>query len=247
MSGFHALFSIGGFAGSGFMTLMLSYHIGPLRGALVGALAIVCAITVAAPFLLRTRTKKHSPFFVLPRGVVLVLALLAFVAFLAEGALLDWSALLLVSSRLVAAARGGIGYMVFSIAMTASRLAGDRIVARLGDRRVFLVGGTIALCGFALLLAATQTALALAGFVFIGLGAANIIPILFRRAGRQKVMPTGLALASITTAGYSGMLVGPAFVGFVAHAFGLRGAFLALALLFCLVPALNKTVAESQG
>lgn len=242
MSGFHALFSIGGFAGAGFMTLMLSNHVSPFHSAIVASIAVASAIGAASPHLLRTSDGKQSRLLVLPHGIVLVLALLAFVAFLVEGALLDWSALLLVTTRMVAPARGGVGYMFFSIAMTAGRLTGDRTVAWLGDRKVFLLSGLTAVSGFALLLATNLRPIALSGFVLIGLGAANIVPTLFRRAGNQREMPTSLALAAVTGAGYAGMLAGPALVGFIAHSIGLRGAFIALALLLCLVPALNKSV-----
>lgn len=242
MSGFHALFSIGGFAGSGFMTLMLSNHISPFHGVVIAAVVVALAVSAAAPNLLRTGGEKQGPLFVLPRGIVLVIALLACVAFLVEGALLDWSALLMVTSKMVSAARGGIGYMLFSIAMTAGRLTGDRAVAQLGDRKVFLLSGLTAILGFALLLASNYTPLALAGFVCIGLGAANIVPTLFRRAGSQQQMPAPLALAAATCAGYAGLLAGPALVGFIARSVGLHGAFFALALLMCLVPALNKSV-----
>src|SRR3984885_6394408 len=242
MSGFHALFSIGGFAGSGFMTLMLSNHISPFHGVAIAAVVVALAVSAAAPNLLRTGGEKQGPLFVLPRGIVLVIALLACVAFLVEGALLDWSALLMVTSKMVSAARGGIGYMLFSIAMTAGRLTGDRAVAQLGDRKGFLLGGLTAILGFALLLVSNYTPLALAGFVCIGLGAANIVPTLFRRAGSQRQMPAPLALAAATCAGYAGLLAGPALVGFIARSVGLHGAFIALALLMCLVPALNKSV-----
>jgi predicted MFS family arabinose efflux permease len=242
MSGFHALFSIGGFAGSGFMTLVLSNHISPFHCAIIGSIAVASAISAAAPHVLPTSDKKRGPLFVLPRGIVLVIALLVFVAFLVEGALLDWSALLLVTTRMVSAARGGVGYMVFSIAMTAGRLTGDRAITRLGNRKLLLASGLTAISGFAVLLASNYTPLALTGFVLIGLGAANVVPILFRRAGNQRKMPAPLALAGVTTAGYAGMLAGPALVGFIAHSAGLRGAFVVLALLMCLVPALNKSV-----
>jgi MFS family permease len=179
--------------------------------------------------------------FVLPRGIVLVIALLMFVAYLVEGAMLDWGALLLVSTRMVAAARGGVGYMLFSIAMTAGRLTGDRAIARLGNRKIFLLSGLAAIAGFALLLASHYLIIALCGFILIGLGAANIVPTLFRRAGNQREMPSPLALAAATGAGYAGMLLGPALVGFIAHSIGLRGAFIALALLTSVIPALYRT------
>ena len=152
MSGFHALFSIGGFAGSGFMTLMLSSHISPFHSCVIGSIAVASAVSAAAPYLLRTGNETPGPLFVVPRGIVLVIALLAFVSFLVEGALLDWSALLLVTTKMVAAARGGVGYMLFSIAMTTGRLTGDRAITQLGDRKVFLLSGLTAVCGFAVLL-----------------------------------------------------------------------------------------------
>jgi hypothetical protein len=241
MSGFHAMFSIGGFAGAGFMTFMLSNNVSPFRSTIAAAILSALAVTIASQHLLRTSGEKGGPLFAIPRGIVLVIALLAFVAFLVEGALLDWSALLLVTTKIVAAARGGLGYMLFSIAMTVGRLSGDQVIARFGNRRVFLFGGLAAVLGFAVLLASHDRLLALSGFVLIGLGAANIVPTLFRRAGNQQEMPAPLALAAATGAGYAGVLAGPALVGFIAHSVGLRAAFIALALLMCLVPILYRT------
>jgi hypothetical protein len=90
--------------------------------------------------------------------------------------------------------------------------------------------------GFAVVLLSPLATLALAGFLLIGLGAANIVPVLFRRAGSQKAMPAAMAIAAITTTGYAGILVGPAGVGFVAKAMGLETAFWVLLGLLCIVP-----------
>jgi MFS family permease len=183
----------------------------------------------------------------LPRGIVLVLASLTAVTFLAEGALLDWSALLITDARLVGVEQGGLGYMLFAIAMTVGRLAGDTLTARVGDRSTLLWGGCIAVAGFALLLTSPIAAVALAGFILIGLGAANIVPVLFRHAGSQTVMPAGLAVAAITTSGYAGVLMGPASIGFVAKAVGLNVAFWMLAALLGLVPLLSGVVAPHRN
>jgi sugar phosphate permease len=117
MSGFHALFSIGGFAGAGFMTLMLSNHVSPFHSVIIASIVVASAVSAAAPHLQQTSDGTRGRLLVLPHGMVLVIALLAFVAFLVEGALLDWSALLLITTRMVAPARGGVGYMLFSIAI----------------------------------------------------------------------------------------------------------------------------------
>jgi predicted MFS family arabinose efflux permease len=242
MSGFHALFSIGGFAGSAMMTALLSFHLGPLACALICSVLMLIAMALAWPRLLRRAQAQEGPLFVLPHGIVLLLALLAAVTFLIEGAMLDWGALLVIGKRLVSEAQGGIGYIVFSIAMTAGRLGGDAVVARIGDRTTLVGGSLLAVAGLAVLLLAPTAAVAIAGFLLIGLGASNLVPVLFRGAATQTAMPTGLAVASITTAGYAGVLIGPAGIGFIAHAVGLPAAFWMLAALMCLVTLSARAV-----
>ncbi len=242
MSGFHALFSIGGFSGAAFMTFLLSMEVAVFTGTLICAALMAVALIIAAPRLLNGGATPGGPLFAVPRGLVLVLAILAAVTFLVEGALLDWSALLITEAQLVPVAQGGIGYIIFSIAMTAGRLSGDWLSGRLGDFRTLLWGGLVALLGFVMLLTKGQPALVLSGFAFIGLGCANIVPVLFRRAAAQRAMPPALAVAAVTTTGYAGILAGPAVIGFVANATGLHTAFWMLAGLLVLVPLCARAV-----
>ncbi|SEL23410.1 Fucose permease [Roseateles sp. YR242] len=243
MSGFHALYSVGGFAGAGFMTLLLSLDFEPLHATLLGAALMVSAIVVAWPYLLLTTASTQGPLFVAPRGIVLLLAALAGVTFLVEGAILDWSALLMTSTALLSQEHGGLGFMVFSVAMTTGRFTGDAMVARLGDRLTLLTGGLLGVLGVAVVILAPVAAVAMAGFVLVGLGASNLVPVLFRRAGQQTAMPAAFAVAAVTTIGYAGVLMGPALIGFVAHGLGLANAFWLLAGLLCLVPLTARWVA----
>ncbi len=154
--------------------------------------------------------------------------------------------LLVTDTGLVPTAQGGLGYMLFAIAMTVGRFGGDAVVARIGDRATLLWGGLAAVAGFVVLLVAPIAAIALGGFLLIGLGASNLVPVLFRRAGAQTAMPPALAVSAITTTGYAGILAGPAVIGFVAQAISLHGAFWVLALLMCLVPVCARRVAPEQ-
>ncbi|MGJ5198005.1 MULTISPECIES: MFS transporter [unclassified Bradyrhizobium] len=246
MSGFHAQFSIGGFAGSGVMTALLAFDVAPLLGTLACCALALAAMIVAAPRLMASKPAQSGPLLVLPHGAVLLLAALAAIMFLVEGAMLDWSALLLASSGRLPAAQAGLGYIMFSIAMTAGRLVGDAVVARIGDRATLLGGSAIAIAGFVLLLAAPWVAAAMAGFALIGLGASNLVPVLFRRAGAQTAMPVGLAVAAVTTAGYSGVLLGPAGIGFIAAATSLPAAFWMLAALLVIVLLSAPLAASTQ-
>ena len=242
MSGFHALFSLGGLAGSLVMTLLLAKHVPLLICGVVCASIMFVATLLAWPRLFSEKAPRSGSFSVLPRGIVLVLALLAAIAFLAEGAVLDWGALLLSSVGLLTVEHSGLGYVMFSVAMSIGRLGGDRIVARFGDRAVLFGGSLLAVAGFVLVLSAPVALMALMGFLAIGFGASNIVPVLFRRAGSQRVMPVGLAVSAITTIGYAGVLIGPAMVGVVARAVGLRGSFAILALLFACIALLARSV-----
>ena len=242
LSGFHALFCVGAFLGSGIVTALLSRGIAPSSSTILSSIVLVSLIVVALPRMLSNQERTKQPLFAIPRGVVLVIAIFASISFLVEGALLDWSALLLVGEHLVSAAHGGLGYMLFSIAMMFSRLVGDGIVARFGNRFVLTLGGVIALLGLCGLLLAPVAWVGLVSFVFVGLGAANIVPILFRLAGTQHAMPKGLAVAALTTAGYAGMLTGPAAIGFLSKGIGLHNAFWFLVALMACVPIFGKHV-----
>jgi predicted MFS family arabinose efflux permease len=236
MSGFHAQYSLGGFAGAMFITLLLSAGLGPFACVAIASVLMLGMVLVAGPRLLRTKAAEGEPHFALPRGVVLIVAILAAICFLAEGAVLDWSALLITGKGLVSVEQGGIGFVLFSVAMTLGRFSGDALTARIGDRPTLVWGGSIAIAGFVVLLVAPLASVAMAGFVLIGLGAANIVPVLFRRAGSQTVMPPGLAIAAMTTMGYAGILLGPAAVGFLAKRVGLSTAFWIIPALLLVVP-----------
>lgn len=245
MSGFHAQFSIGGFAGSGVMTALLAFEIAPLPGTLACCAIALAAMIIAIPRLIAGKPAESGPLLVLPHGAVLLLAALAAIMFLVEGAMLDWSALLLTASGRLPAAQAGLGYIMFSIAMTIGHLAGDVVVARIGDRATLLWGSVMAITGFVVLLAVPSVVSAMTGFALVGLGASNLVPVLFRRAGAQTVMPVGLAVAAVTTAGYSGVLLGPAGIGFVAAATSLSTAFWLLAALLVVVLASAPLVATA--
>ena len=235
MSSFHAQFSIGGLFGAGLMTLLLSVGVPLVLTAAIGATLALLAMLLTIPRLLHVKVADQSTF-VFPHGIVLLLGLLAAIAFLVEGAVLDWGALLVIERQLTAPQSAGVGYILFSAAMVIARLTGDLIVAALGELWVLILGGIVTILGIATVLLTTLPLVALVGFVLIGLGSANLVPIFFSVAGRQTAMPASLAIASITTIAYSGVLVGPVMIGFAADLTSLPIAFWLLALLVAIVP-----------
>lgn len=246
MSNFHGFYSIGGLAGSAAMTFLLMRQVSPLFATICASLFGLGCILVAAPRLLAAQPDHQAPFFVRPRGVVLVIGTLTFTVFLVEGAMLDWGAVLLHEARGMLASEAGIGYVLFSLAMTCGRLTGDRITSKWGGTRVLFHGAWITSAGLACIVFVPGTPLALLGFLVVGLGAANVVPVLYSATGKQTAMPKDLAISAVSIMGYSGILVGPAAIGFFAELTSLPITFGVLALLTLGVAALSG-IATGSG
>lgn len=237
MSGFHGLFSAGGIAGAASLSLLLWAGASPLTGTVSVAGVIVLLLITFGRHLLPYGNHGDTRHFALPRGAVLIIGGLCFIAFLSEGAMLDWSAVFLTSLRDVSPARAGMGYAVFSVAMTIGRLGGDRLVQASGGPAILVLGGICAASGLGLAILIPLPIGWLAGFAMVGLGASNIVPLLYSALGRQAAMPPNLAVAAVTTLGYLGILIGPALIGLIAHVTGLATALLAVAAMMLLIPA----------
>lgn len=250
MSGFHALYSIGGLVGSASMSALLGAG-APLVACAVAACLALGAIVVAQQrhviMVEHTGATVQRSMFSAPPAIAVMIGIPCLILFLAEGAMLDWSAVFLRSERGFAIADAGLGYAAFSVAMAAGRLLGDRLTARMGAVRIVRHGSIVAAAGFLLACALPWRATSLVGFVLVGLGASNIVPVLFSAAGRIPGSSSGVAIATVTSFGYAGMLTGPAAIGFVAHATSLPLALGGLAALLALVAACASIVARSAA
>jgi len=149
-------------------------------------------------------------------------------------------ALLVAARHVVSITHAGLAYMLFSTGMTAGRLGGDAIGLRFGHRILLQWGGAAAAAGLVLGLVSLNAPLTMFGFSLMGLGAPNIVPVLFSQAGRQRVMPPGMAIAVITTVSYGAILAGPGLVGLLASWLGLAEAFWLFVALMLAVAACSR-------
>jgi MFS family permease len=244
LSGLHAAFSAGGLLGA---------LVGGLASSLVGVAPHLIAVGVlglavmawSGPVLVgadagaraAARVERPSAEDAGPRptAVLVVLGAVAGATAYGEGALSDWGALHLREQLHAAPALAAAGYAGFSSAMAVGRLAGGRLVAAVGERRL-LVGGALVAAGGALTaVLTTSLPVALAGFVLVGLGLANVFPLAIARAGALGG-PSGVALS--TTVGYTGLLGGPPVIGFLAQHAGLPTALGTVALMAVLAAVL---------
>jgi len=247
MSGFHGLYSVGGFAGALVMSGLLWLNTPAGAAALIIVFLLSVLLLLAHPGLLpygdhqQERTKR----FIWPDNYVLFLAVLAFIMMLAEGSMLDWSAVFLVDKAGMIEKNAGIGFTAFSIAMTISRFGGNIVIQRIGRRWTITAGALVAASGFFLVTLLANPAGSVFGFAMIGLGAANVVPLIFSLASESRGA-LGSNISFVSTLGYTGILTGPAVIGFVAHSKGFAVAFSGVACLLTLVALSGSIAVPSQ-
>ncbi|WP_343997256.1 MFS transporter [Streptomyces thermocarboxydovorans] len=238
MPSFHAAFSLGGMVGAGLGALVAG-SLTPTRHLWLLAAAGLAVTAVAGRVLLRIepltpadrgREQQAEPR--RPdrrtRALVIVFGLIALCTAYGEGALADWGALHLEQDLGASAGAAAVGYSCFALAMTAGRLTGTTLLERLGRTRTVVAGGATACAGMLLGALAPSLWAALLGYAVTGLGLANLFPVAVERAG-ALAGPSGVATAS--TLGYGGMLLGPPAIGFMADWFSLPAALTSVAAL----------------
>lgn len=248
MSAFHALFSVGGLTGALIASATLAGGLGSgWHVALITAVS-VAVLTAAMRRLLPSTGAAGPPgaVFVWPPAALLSLGLLTFCGLLVEGAMGDWSAVYLHDALGTTASVAAGGFAAFSVTMAAGRFSGSYLADRLGPQKLLRWSGALAASGLAAALILATPSAALVGFALVGLGLANVIPILFSAAGRVSGVPAGTALAAIATTGYGGFLAGPPLIGFAAGLTGLPAA-LAIVVTCCAVIAAGAKTLPGRG
>ncbi|MBE1585141.1 MFS transporter [Nonomuraea angiospora] len=254
ISAFHGTWSLGGAAGGGLTSLALQAGV-DAQWLLIAAALVVPLLYVPAARLLLPDPPAHaaasqagvSSGSSLGWSLIALLGLAAFAGHLSEGAAIDWAALHARWVLETDPAMAPLAYTIFSVAMTTVRLLGDPIRARLGSVRTIQLAGAFATAGYVLVLVspvaggALQIVCAWSGWALAGVGLATVIPVLFSAVGAAGGR-VGRALAMVTAFGYSGLLLGPAVLGYVAEASSLPVALIIPAVLAAVV-ALSGTPA----
>lgn len=242
MSGMHAFWSLGGFVGAGLYGVWVGLlGLSPFQSTAIAAGLILLLTAVFGRHLI-PYGGGGGTLLALPRGIIVFVGMTAFIAFLSEGAVMDWGGVYLTTVRGMDLALAGTGYSVFSAAMLTMRFLGDRVVQRIGALPVAVGGALLAFGGILLVMFAPVDALLYVGFFAIGIGSANIVPVFFSLMGRQNVMPVSAAVSAVSTMGYLGILAGPAAIGFVSSLTTLQTAFAMLAVLSILQAAIGFCV-----
>ncbi len=243
MTSFHALFSIGmalgAWCGAFFSSLGLDliYHF-----LTVVAIALV-AVVWAGKNLIYDKPDPSvihdGPLFRLPNKALISIGIITFCCMLGEGAVSNWSVNFMENIAKASESLAPIALSAFATAMTVGRIFGDRIRTKLGDKKMIVIGGLTAFFGLTTTLVVATPYLAIIGFFLVGAGLSSIVPIAYSIAGNTKSLPSGVGLAMVTTVGYSGFLLGPPLIGFIADWQTLQIALSIVAILFIVMTLLG--------
>ena len=222
MSNLHGMFSVGGMTGAALASYMLGIGVAP-RLQLIGVctgIAIVSA--VAARGMLETHAGSDDPganaHFAWPKGLLLVIGILIFAGMTAEGVMYDWCVLYLNQDVGMSQSLAALGYAIFSAAMALARFGGDALRSRYSERALLRFGASVAAIAMVVVLVSANRWAALIGFAVVGAGLAPVAPILFNAATRIPGVSRAAAIASVTSIGYSGFMIGPPLIGGIATA-----------------------------
>lgn len=230
LSGFHAMFSVGAMIGSGAASLMFRADVTPGVQLLMTASVVVVGMVVASRGMLEVHPSADAGdvHFAWPHGTLLLVGLLIMSGMLAEGVMYNWSVLYVQQELGALPERAALAYVSFSAATALMRFAGDYVRARVAERTIVMSGAVLASGAMAAVLIARSADAAMVGFAFVGIGLATVVPILYNAATRVPGVSRAAAIASASSIGYVGFMIGPPIVGGLAKAASLSWALCTL-------------------
>lgn len=252
MASFHGLWSLAGFTGGLISAGLIRYDVSPFAH-FCGIFVLSELILLAMGRFLLPRDTKPDEFprtkgrrFRLPEKLIALLGCIAFGSMVCEGTMFDWSGVYFAQVVKPGPELVGFGYVAFMSTMACGRFTADRLVNRFGVIPVLRLSGVVIAAGLLISVLFPYFSTAILGFLLVGFGVSSIVPLCYSLSGRSKTTHPGVAVASVSTIGFLGFLLGPPLIGFIAQASSLRWSFAIIAMLGLLTsflaPRLRKVM-----
>ncbi|MBW7057488.1 MFS transporter [Paracoccus bogoriensis] len=248
MSSCHGFWSLGAFAGAGAGGMAIQ-RFGEIPHAIAVSALFALVLLVVRRRIIEDGPEPGAarPPLRLPRTPLpYLIGVMALMAMVPEGAILDWAAVFMQRELGASLAVAGWGFAACAATMAAMRFLGDLIRRRLGAVRTLRLSTLAAMAGLAMAGLADSAPWAIAGFALAGIGIANMVPIAFSAAGNVPGLAAGIGLSVVTMMGYSGILVAPGAIGFLAESVSFSAIYLGLAVLLTIPLALSHLAATAD-
>lgn len=140
-----------------------------------------------------------------------------------------------------------LGYTSFMIMMATGRFVADHIVSKIGQKRLLQIGGTMISTGLFTAVFSPYLITSTLAFMLVGLGVSSMVPTVYSAVGRHSKVPTGIALATVSSVSFLGFLIGPPLIGYISQAAGLRYSFAVIGVFGLGIALLVSRVKALQG
>lgn len=250
MSSFHGVWSTAGFTGALTGLLMMKLQLSPFQHFCIVASIVILLSQFFAKYLLLTPTSKAAASFKrisMPHGLLLQLGIIGFCCLSCEGCMFDWSGVYFKDVVKAEGSMVSLGYASFMIMMATGRFVGDKLAEKFSRKKMVQVSGVLIFSGmmFAVLLPYLITATI--GFLVVGFGVSTIIPLLYSTVGKANLeVSKGIAIATVSSIGFLGFLMGPPLIGYIAQLAGLQYSFMTIAFLGLGISVLISKVKEIE-
>lgn len=250
MASFHGLWSLAGFCGGIISAVLVAWNVDILSNFVGVCIFSIILAVVARQFILpedikpdpdpADAGKKRTMFS--PTPFIITLGIIAFGCMSCEGTMYDWS--VVYFKEIIGADNdtSRFGYIAYMSAMACGRFLGDAFITRYGVMKVLQCSGVLVFIGMIAAVVYPDVLISSLGFLFVGAGVSTVVPICYSMAGKSRRMSSGMAIATVSTIGFFGFLMGPPLIGFIAHASNLRWSLATMACIGMLVTILAPRI-----
>jgi MFS family permease len=250
MSSFHGVWSTAGFSGALIGLLMMKFHLTPYIHFWIVASVVMLLSFFFSPYLLLTPTSRTAASLKglkMPHGLLLQLGIIGFCCLSCEGCMFDWSGVYFKEVVKVEGSLVSVGYASFMIMMATGRFVGDKLAAKFSRKKMVQVSGILIFSGMMFAVLFPYLVTATIGFLVVGFGVSTIIPLLYSTVGKADLeVSKGIAIATVSSIGFLGFLMGPPLIGYIAALAGLKYSFISIAFLGLAISYLVSRVKEIQ-
>lgn len=232
ISSFHGMWSVAGLLAASLGTYLIGkafpVHLHFLIVAVIGAAAfLICSLNLLHQK--GTQAQRRS-LFIKPDRAFWGLGAIAFCSMICQGAMFDWSGIYFKKVLVVQPSLIGVGYTAFMIAMTFVRFITDWLTLHYGLKKIIIICGVCTTTGLLLCVLFPYFWPATVGMLLVGMGVSPGVPLVFSAASKSTVMQPSVAIATVSSIGMIGLLIGPPIIGFIAGLTSLKISFAILSI-----------------
>ena len=220
---FKSSFSIGFIIGAGISSIGMGLEINPLFTTFfIGCLIFLSSITMSL-FGLKKKYDilEKNPKFILPNFKIFMFASINMLIFACMGIIVQWSPLWLVNDLKAPLYMVGSIVILFNLGEIISNLFGSKLINFYNEK---VVGPYFAMLGSIILILSVISQniyIIYAAVILFGFLVSNVMPIVIRQSIKHSSHPIPVTISHVTSISFTGIIFGPALVGFSAEKYGL--------------------------